>query len=1292
MATNNTTSNGISDAPDLAPPAGTVSRSTSPGGSATATPKPARPPKLCTACGQVMTGQFVRALGGTYHLGCFKCMDCDQIVAAKFFPITDADGTPHPLCERDYFARLDLLCAKCGGALRGSYIHALGRKYHVEHFTCSQCPTVFGPSESYFEHDGAVYCHFHFSTQYAAVCTGCRVAILKQFVEIARNGVEEQWHPECYMIHKSWNVTLAAPAPPAALPASQPPSSSDIDEGNGTSDERDGDSGADDVDDDDDDDAPLVRHNRSRRAPPTKSSAELRLEQQAMEEQATRIWSVLSVFEESAAACISDMLLHVSNGNYVEGIHEAASFILHVEVLFQGIDMVDDRLARAAPGDRVGVIPHREPKLLCKKIVGFFSLLSHAGNLAATADGTGARQRLGITQELLSLVTSLAHLLKVLIRQALVGALRLERVHAANGAVADFLDTLMDLLSDDQDRRLRMVLDTDVKSDLCFHCRATIEEACIARGPLRWHVPCFRCTTCAKPLATDLAGAAFVPATSEETAAVVAAAAATESAEVAAPPPASSSAPPVPGRIMCTECIAAAGITLPEPSAIPDDADEFAAPASWTATVSRRAVAALAAPFEHVTPLSQYTFLLRVALKRLLGLLHVEEEGLTDALQDPRRKRVLSGSAVDATSAAVAAAAAAAAQAAAQAAAAAQPPLNPAALAQAAAASSLIKPRSDSLPRNASTGTTSTGSPQPTPLAIPMVADDPAGTSPPGPPPALPGWAPGIPVGAPAILTLGHAPPSPISQPPPHASLSRAAGMRSPPPPTAGPPQHPAAPPGEIWFSELGALEAFLVRHLAVRDLEPILVGAGIMRADEVVAMIDDGGSNGKKAAAAAAAAGGSGGGMWGKFVSSFVKGAGRSSKKSAAAAAAAHEHHHHHHGHGHFGSGSAAVAASGAGVVVNHGAATGTGVLVTPSGSGYAPATASAFGYAGPSGSASAAAFQGVTGSPASAGAAPFPVPIPGTFGVSLDVLVHRSGVSSSLGAGPGRIEVPAFIDTCIGILRAGDLHVEGVFRKNGNIKRLNTVREALDANPVAALEALREDGPVQNAALLKKFFRELPEPLMTFRLYKLFTSSTQITDENTRRRVLHYGICLLPKPNRDVLEVLLLCLRDVAAACSVPTDDDPERGSRMDYSNLATIMAPNLLVPPPRHEEHHMAAVACIFDLLMWQETMWTVPRALAEILRTSVTPEVLDSSAHNPKELLRRVETLARAAGTGSGAPRQHRMSGVHPSLSRSDVSVVAHAQGVLHAPSNALIEDAAAAAAAVASSSSSRSPNP
>ena len=170
------------------------------------------------------------------------------------------------------------------------------RKYHVDHFTCSLCDTVFGAQDSYYEHDGKVYCHYHYSTQFAQHCNGCQTAILKQFVEIYRNGQNQHWHPECYMIHKFWNVRLGQ-ASDNAEPKPEPKDAA--------------------------------------------GKNQIRVEEERMEERVYRIWSVLSTFEESSAACISDMLLHVSNGSYLDGVLVAKRFIWHVEILFQSADRLD---------------------------------------------------------------------------------------------------------------------------------------------------------------------------------------------------------------------------------------------------------------------------------------------------------------------------------------------------------------------------------------------------------------------------------------------------------------------------------------------------------------------------------------------------------------------------------------------------------------------------------------------------------------------------------------------------------------------------------------------------------------------------------------------------------------------------------------------------------------------------------------------------------------------------------------------------------------------------------------
>lgn len=176
--------------------------------------------------------------------------------------------------------------------------------------------------------------------------------------------------------------------------------------------------------------------------------------------------------------------------------------------------------------------------------------------------------------------------------------------------------------------------------------------------------------------------------------------------------------------------------------------------------------------------------------------------------------------------------------------------------------------------------------------------------------------------------------------------------------------------------------------------------------------------------------------------------------------------------------------------------------------------------------------------------------------FGIPLEQLIERDYEESTDGVGPGSLKIPSLVQECITAMRTMDMSVEGVFRKNGNIKRLNDVKEEIDTKGAVDVD-LSKENPVQVAALLKKFLRELPDPLLTHKLHNLWVASQKIEESDRRRRVLHLTCCLLPKAHRDTMEVLFTFLNWVSSFSHV----DEESGSKMDIHNLATVITPNIL-----------------------------------------------------------------------------------------------------------------------------------
>ncbi|KAJ2702008.1 Rho-type GTPase activating protein Rga1 [Coemansia sp. IMI 209128] len=1121
-----------------------------------------RPSAACVKCAQPIGDQWVPFMDTVCHPQCFCCETCGENVEDKYCVLEDADRRHHLLCEKHYFERTNMVCARCKEPLDSTYVHAMGRKYHPDHFTCTACPTIFGPDGTYYEHEGEAFCLYHYTYLVAKKCAGCQQPIMKLFLQMSHRGVEEHWHPECYMIYKFWNVRIC----PSMYAG-----------GRG-------------------------RINKQLLKPQNAVS----------EQQIYQIWTVLSSFEESTATCISDMLLQVSGGHYLEGLRQAERFIMHVDVLFASIDDLEDELSHF--DDSTGLQHTREPKLLCKKIVSFFSVLSH----------TQSNESNGLTQELLSLVTSLAHYLKVLTRVALKGALKAQTEYKCPSSIKALLSKLTETSDRQKWALFRLSYqETDITSDLCTACHGAVETECIEhmRRRKRWHLYCFVCGTCNSEIQHVYPQSAYDEAT---------------------------------GVLYCPGC------------------------------AKDHAIAA--GGFKFVSQLEQYSFLMRVALKRLYGLLKMK-----NAVENPSAARYRKGESnvkeitggmveglkqiagldkADTTSAASKEAA------------------NKefdAALAKMdklelrGDSPSMLgsgKSRTETTPMSSSGDISSRGPggaqqqprkerlagdtlmpggiPQLSKLALPSdisTSSSPLGSdlmsavteaavkeakkdssviqvgeanAEPAPPqvladrrkprvahattvhtmkarmenrgqsgggelsPAL--EAQGIPMPAqqPQAAGSGHLPilrragqingspisvnalaaqaalggtalgvppalpPKPAKQRRPSEENEAAKLMASNEADTATKVKTMLSRPHTMRFvSDLNTAELFCAKHVAVSRLAALLGGQSEFSQADLVALI----GAPKKTSAS---------GMWSRLKTNLKKKDG---------------------------------------------------------------------GIGG-----------GIGGGGGGAGKDRMRT---ATFGVPLETLIERQGVETDLGAhGKQRLQVPQFFELMLKTLAAMDLAIEGIFRKNGNIRRLREVADSVDKD--YSRVDLKKESPVQIAALLKKFLRELPDPLIPFRMRRLILAIAALQAQRERMDAFRYASILMPQANRDMLNVLMTFLNWVATFCHV----DEQTGSKMDIFNLATVITPNILyadVKEPtrgdRDDTFSYEACNVIQQFMEAGEYLWMLPDAVIAFLRDNSSEFVEGVSELNTKELLRRCERQIYQPTPTNG-------SGVHQALADSE----------------------------------------
>uniref|UniRef100_A0A8P4KN50 LIM zinc-binding domain-containing protein n=1 Tax=Dicentrarchus labrax TaxID=13489 RepID=A0A8P4KN50_DICLA len=117
------------------------------------TPNDIRYPSNCSGCGRdIKNGQALLALGGQWHLGCFKCKACRRVLSGEYI---SKDGVPY--CERDYQIQFGVQCEACQKFITGKVLEAGDKHYHPTCARCSRCDEMFKEGEEMYLQGSTVW-------------------------------------------------------------------------------------------------------------------------------------------------------------------------------------------------------------------------------------------------------------------------------------------------------------------------------------------------------------------------------------------------------------------------------------------------------------------------------------------------------------------------------------------------------------------------------------------------------------------------------------------------------------------------------------------------------------------------------------------------------------------------------------------------------------------------------------------------------------------------------------------------------------------------------------------------------------------------------------------------------------------------------------------------------------------------------------------------------------------------------------------------------------------------------
>ncbi|NXM21099.1 ARAP3 protein, partial [Ploceus nigricollis] len=167
-------------------------------------------------------------------------------------------------------------------------------------------------------------------------------------------------------------------------------------------------------------------------------------------------------------------------------------------------------------------------------------------------------------------------------------------------------------------------------------------------------------------------------------------------------------------------------------------------------------------------------------------------------------------------------------------------------------------------------------------------------------------------------------------------------------------------------------------------------------------------------------------------------------------------------------------------------------------------------------------------------------------------------------------RADIPIIVDSCIAFITQYGLRHEGIYRKNGAKSRIKVLMEEFRRDARNVKLRISDNFIEDVTDVLKRFFRELEDPIFTLELHPQWKEAAEISSKPQRLERYKELIHRLPRLNHKTLAALIGHLYRVQKCADL---------NQMSTKNLSLLFAPSLFQTDGKGE-HEVKVMEDLID----------------------------------------------------------------------------------------------------------------